>query len=360
MNRLLTSFLFFMCLLASATAGAQTQVGTYRPGVTQDGATFFLPKTALRISVLVEKTTYTPGTYASYAQRFLRLNGVSTEPDVSYRVLAVTPTAVAMADTTKAYSVKFNNKSVAVNVALSDVGTLLAVNATPLPMEQTQRFKPARKATPLNPQRFLTEEILAAGSMSKMAQLTAQEIYDIRDNRSQLVKGQADFMPKDGEQMKLMLNQLDMQDQALTSLFAGVTERDTIEKIVVLCPPREMQRELLFRFSQKLGLVDDDDLAGVPYYIDVKNLTALPATDRASESKKKKAAEHGLYYNVPGRMRATIVQGNDIVTSDEFPAPQFGTVELLSGDLFNKHYGTRLWLNPVSGAIDRLEAERPK
>ena len=42
------------------------------------------------------------------------------------------------------------------------------------------------------------------------------------------------------------------------------------------------------------------------------------------------------------------------------PAAQFGNVELLSGELFNKHYGTHLWLNPVTGAIDKLEAEQPK
>jgi hypothetical protein len=42
------------------------------------------------------------------------------------------------------------------------------------------------------------------------------------------------------------------------------------------------------------------------------------------------------------------------------PAAQFGNVELLVGDLFNKHFGTRLSLDPVTGAISKLEAEQPK
>ena len=359
MNRLLIALSFIICHLSFSPAGAQTQVGPYFPGVTQSGATFFLPKTALRISVLIEKTTYTPGTYASYAQRYLRLNNVSTEASVDYRVISITQTPMALADTTKAFSVKFNRKTSAINVALSEEGTLLALNATPQRQAAPKRFEPARKPAPLNPQRYLNEEILAAGSMSKMAQLTAQEIYDIRDNRNQLVKGQADFMPKDGKQMELMLGQLDLQDRALTSLFAGVTERDTVERIIVLCPHNDTSRELLFRFSEKLGLVDDDDLVGEPYYIQVKNLTVLPATDKAAEAKKKKQ-EDGLYYNVPGKMRSTIYKGNEQLASDDFPAGQFGKVELLEGELFNKHYGTRLWLNPLTGAIDKLEAERPK
>ena len=85
----------------------------------------------------------------------------------------------------------------------------------------------------------------------------------------------------------------------------------------------------------------------------------LPATDKAAEAKKKKQ-EDGLYYNVPGKMRSTVYKGNEQLVSDDFPAGQFGKVELLEGELFNKHYGTRLWLNPLTGAIDKLEAERPK
>ena len=168
-----------------------------------------------------------------------------------------------------------------------------------------------------------------------MAQLTAQEIYDIRDSRSQLIKGQADFMPKDGEQMKMMLNQMDRQDQALTSLFAGTTVRDTTERVFIIVPNGNLNR-MLFRFSKRFGLVD------------------------AEQAAKKKKAENGLYYNVPGKMQVTIFKGNDLVSQEDFPAAQFGNVELLSGDLFNKHYGTRLWLNPVTGGIDRLEAEQPK
>jgi hypothetical protein len=59
-------------------------------------------------------------------------------------------------------------------------------------------------------------------------------------------------------------------------------------------------------------------------------------------------------------MRLTISQGNDLVDAAEHPAPQFGHVELLSDQLFNKRYTTHLLLSPVSGAVDKLEAELPK
>ncbi|MBR1395784.1 MAG: DUF4831 family protein [Prevotella sp.] len=345
--------------LSVNTAKAQTSTSTYQPGVTQEGATYFLPKTAIRIAVTVEKTVYTPGDFAPYAERFLRLNNVSTQPSTTYRIVSVKQTAIGVRDTSKAYSVKFNNKTSAINLALADDGVILAVNAQPVPLILPTPFQPAQKPATVNPRQFMNEEILAAGSTAKMAQLTAQEIYDLRDSRSQLIKGQADFMPKDGEQLKMMLSQIDRQDQALTSLFAGTTVRDTTEELFIVRPGEELQKLPLFRFSKRFGLVDADDLSGTPFYINIQNLTQLPASD-AEQGAKKKKAENGLYYNVAGKMQATILDGNTVVSKDEFPAAQFGYVELLSGDLFNKHYATKLWLNPVSGGIDRIEAEQPK
>lgn len=44
----------------------------------------------------------------------------------------------------------------------------------------------------------MTEEILIAGSTAKMAELVAKEIYNIRESKNSLTRGQADYMPKDG------------------------------------------------------------------------------------------------------------------------------------------------------------------
>ena len=339
---------------------AQTSLSAYQPGYVQNGAVYFLPKTAVRVSIMVEKTTYTPGDFQPYAQRYLRLNDVPEQSSVVYRLISATQWPIAVSDSTKAFTVKFNNKTAAINVALSDEGTLLAVNAQPELQPGPQPFEAAPKPKLPNPRLFMTEEILAAGSKAKMAELTAQEIYDLRDNQKMLIKGQADFMPKDEAQMQLMLNKMEEQDRALTSLFAGTTICDTLQyQYTVSADSATVGRQLLFRLSKHLGVVDADDLSGVPYYISIENLSSLPPTDQTAELKKKKV-EGGLYVNVPGRLRSALYCGNQQLASDEMPAPQFGNVELLSGDLFNKHYGTRLWLSPLTGAVERLEAEQPK
>ena len=207
----------------SSVCSAQTLLSQYQPGVTPEGAVYILPKTAVRLNILVEKTTYQPGDFARYAQRYLRLNGVGLEPVTAYRVVSVTPEAVGVPDTSKVFAVKFNPKTVAANLALTDDGLLTAINAEPDKPAVRTPFKPAPRPERPNPRQFMNEDILAAGSTAKIAELTAREIYDLRENRSLLIKGQADFMPSDGAQMQLMLNQIDMQDRALTQLFSGVT-----------------------------------------------------------------------------------------------------------------------------------------
>ena len=347
------------------TTQSQTVSSMYQPGVTAEGAVYFLPKTAVNITIQVEKTTYTPGDFCLYAERFLRIKDVSPIPDVSYRITAIRQEAVAVADTAKRYAVKFDARTSAANIRLSDNGILLGINTDDevkdrsLLKNQSHTSHLSAPASLPNPRQYMNEETLTAGSTAKMAELTAQDIYEIRESRSLLVRGQADNMPKDGEQLRLMLNQLDVQDRALTSLFTGVLIKDTIEQVFTIVPENNINHEVLFRFSQKLGLVDKDDLAGVPYYINTENLRTVPLPESVDPKKKLKPVS-GIFVNVPGRLRSSVSDSQAVLISNDFPAGQFGNVELLSGALFNKHYTTHLWLNPISGAIERLDAEQPR
>ena len=351
---------------------AQTVSSVYQPGVTTEGAVYFLPKTAVTVTVQVEKTTYTPGDFCQYAERFLRIKDVSPTPSVSYRITTIRQDAVAVPDTAKRYAVKFDAKTSATNVRLSDDGILQAINTIER-KEERGKWKESSSSAGSNliphssfhipqhpnPRQYMNEETLAAGSTAKMAELTAQDIYEIRESRNLLVRGQADNMPKDGEQLRLMLNQLDMQDRALTSLFIGTYDKDTIQKVFTIVPTESNRRQVAFRFSEKLGLVDADDLAGVPYYILIEDLKTVPKPEPVDPKKKLKPVD-GIFVNIPGRLRSTVSNAQGIIITNEFPAGQFGNVELLSGALFNKRYTTRLRLNPLSGAVNHLDAELPK
>lgn len=350
-----------IALLGTTTTLAQTAISDYKPGVTSEGAVYYLPKTAIRVTLKIEKTTYTPGEFCKYSEKYLRIKDVPSTPSTKYRLLSVNQEPYAVADTSKCYAIKYDARTSACNVRLSDDGILLAINQdvkqqAPLNIVNELKIEPIAKS----PKSYLSEEILSAGSTSKMAELTAQEIYEIRESRSMLAKGQADFMPKDGQQLKLMLQELGTQDEALTSLFTGVTISDTTTHTITFVADKPVKRDVLFRFSTEYGLVDSDDLSGAPYYINIEDLKTVAEPVPADPKKATKPQLSGVYVNIPGKMRSTISDAVAQIVTNEFPAPQFGNVELLSGALFNKRYTSRLLLHPLTGAVEKLEAEQPK
>ena len=325
-----------------------------------EGTEYYLPRTELRFTVKIEKTSYTPGDFAIYAEKYLKMKDVEMTPSVSYRILGLNVNSVGERDTSKFYVLPTDSKHNIETVDLSESGVLLAINANPKQIEEPAPFKPAPKPAPLNPRDYMNEDILSAGSSAKMAELCALEIYDIRDSKSLLSKGQADFMPKDGEQLRIMLKNLDIQEDALTQLFAGVTVKDTMEAVVKFVPVKPVSKMLLFRFSKWMGITDADDLGGNPYYISVEDKGVTPSIQEDLLSKKKAKDNGGLYVNLPGKIQITLHDGDRQWAAYELYAAQFGNTVALDEDLFGKKLFTSVVLNPVTGNLESIEIDNAK
>ena len=197
----------------------------------------------------------------------------------------------------------------------------------------------------------MSQDILAAANLPKMAQLVAQEVYDIRDSRNQLSRGEADNMPKDGEQLRLMYRQLDTQERALMQLFTGTVSTDTTETVLTFVPQPAEQRRVLFRFSKRFGLTTADDFSGEPFYL----IADVPAD--ASKADKEKD-DFRLGVNLPGKIRLTIAKADGTpVASYETDAAQFGRVVMLNGALFGKKFTSDIVLDPTTGAVVELKTQ---
>lgn len=319
-------------------------------------ATYHLPKTAIKVSMLVEKTAYTPGDLCEYARRFLKKADVEQEKYVSYRILETGLYPVAVPDTGKVYTAHIDQKHNIQKLALSEDNILLAINAGPKRYSAGKSFVPAKKPQALDPYKYLNQDILAVGSKLKMAELCAREIYDIRDSKNELTRGQADYMPKDGEQLRIMLANLDVQEAAIRQLFEGVTLRDTTVVDVVYVPMKEVNNEVVFRFSKYAGVVEADNLAGEPYYISVADLHSMPE-HIGPQGKKAPKDETGLWINLPGKIRVALSNTEGTVETLEVSAGQFGDVENLNEPLFTKKVMTNVVLNPFNGGIDTIESQ---
>lgn len=342
-------------LLMATSAYAQTEVLT---GVTRGkdyGVVYALPKTQLNIEIKANKVNYTPGEFCKYADRYLRLTNVSADPEEYWELTSIKVTPVGVPNSDATYFIKLKDKTVAPLVELTEDGIVKSINV-PYSKEK------AIKATPLapsfekkaNPRDFLTEEILMASSSAKMAELIAKEIYNIRESKNALLRGQADNMPADGAQLKIMIDNLNLQEEAMTEMFSGTRSKEEKSFTIRITPDKELNNAIAFRFSKKLGIVGNDDLAGAPFYINLKDLKSV--TMPQDDGKKKKELE-GIAYNVPGKAMVTLTDGKKKYFEGEIPVTQFGIIEYLAPVLFNKNSTLKVYFDPVTGSLQKVDRE---
>ena len=339
-------------LLMATSAHAQTEVLT---GVTRGkdyGVVYALPKTQIEIEIKANKVNYKPGEFSKYADRYVRLTNISAEPEEYWELSSVKVKPVGVPNSEATYFVKLKDKTVAPLMELTEDGLIKSIN---VPYSGNNTTKAAtntpasqRKA---NPRDFLTEEILMASSTAKMAELVAKEIYNIRESKNALLRGQADNMPSDGAQLKIMLDNLNLQERAMTEMFSG-TLKEEPQTFTIRLTPKEMDNEVAFRFSKRLGVVASDDLAGEPYYISITDLKtpAIPEDDG-----KKKV--DGVAYNVPGRAHITLTGNNKKLFDGELPITQFGTIEYLAPVLFNKNSTVKVLFDTATGGLIKVDRE---
>ena len=200
-----------------------------------EGITYFLPKTQLKFVITIEKSTYTPGDCAIYSDLFMKKKA-DENPQTTYRIVKIDMRETAIPDSLKQHVVAIDKKHTIFSLKLADNGVLTAINAEPKVQESEPVFVPAMKVKAIDPRNYLSADALSAGSLAKMAEVISKDIYDLRENRKMLASGEAEYMPKDGEQLKTMLATLDKTENALMTFFEG--------SVIKKCQRREPHKRL--------------------------------------------------------------------------------------------------------------------
>ena len=339
--------------LSTATSlFAQTEVLTGVMRGKDYGVTYRLPKTEIVITVEITRHSYTPGELCRYADKYLRTGQVASESSTWWTMDAVSAKGVGVPDKSNTYFVKLKDKTTAPLMELTKEGVVRSIN---LPYSGEDAGAQVVVPTPTtepqpDPRQYFTEEMLMVGSTAKLAELTAKEIYAIRESRNALVRGEADQMPTDGAQLKLMLDNLNEQENALKSLFVGQTTTETTTQTVRIVP-REMTDKVAFRFSKELGMLDKDNLAGDPIYISLTDLKALDIPEPTEDGKELT----GIAYNVPVKGQLTLTYGRQKLYDGEMLITQFGVTEYLAAVLFNKNATTQVLFDVDTGGLLKVD-----
>jgi len=216
------------------------------------GITYSLPKTQLIVDAEVTKVTCKAGPYYKYAEKYLGVKDAITEDKVYYELGKLSLINKGIPDPDNTYIVEFKSGTVAPYAYLTEEGLLCSINAdyTPDESELETIKKNGQGPVKVTDASVFSEELLMAGSTARQAEVAAKQIYRIRESRLNILTGDADNLPPDGEAMKLVIQQLEEQEKALSNLFTGILTKETSHYEVSITPYDNLDKEVLFRFSR--------------------------------------------------------------------------------------------------------------
>ncbi|NLJ01733.1 MAG: DUF4831 family protein [Bacteroidales bacterium] len=352
-------YLFFLVALITAscaTAQKTTRVNAIKAN--NWGVIYSLPKTSFEVTMLVKKTTYHRGDFYPYAQRYLGIENPITENRVAYTLEKIDVTNKGIPDKENSFMVEFRGRTVEPYVYLREDGLIVTINAEPEEELPADTRLPEGTKPSSNPRRYFSQETLMAGSTAKQAELVARQVFDLRRSRGDILSGEAESMPPDGNAYKVVMEEIDTQERALTELFSGSVETEYFTTTYTIIPDHtDIQEQMIARFSEKLGPLDADNLAGEPVRLTLTNKTPsvdMQLTERELKRLEDKLSE-GVVYNVPGKADLRIEFRNQVFVQKEVDVVQFGSQDVLVKRMFeNQKQPIQVYFYPELGAIRQI------
>lgn len=348
-----------LLLFITGTVFAQNTVKMSAVKSNDYGVAYSLPKTSLIVTVEYTKETRKAGEFYQYAERYLSIPDPIVANSISYTLDNIDVTTKGIPDKDKSFLVEFRSNTTAPFVTLTKDGLICAINGDfSFPEDEILKTDVSPALSLPDPRSFLSEEILRAGSTAKQAELIAKQIYRLRESRNNILTGDADNMPPDGNAYKLVMSQLEEQEKALTAMFTGTKVVEKGFKDFTITPDeRDIDNRVIFRFSSKLGVVDANDLSGQPVTLSLKNKDPRGVQELTPKEEKEmeKKFSAGIIYNIPNKATLQISYNGRNYVQKECDVVQYGVQDVLAPKMFdNNKLPIKVIFYPEMGAIKQI------
>lgn len=315
---------------------------------------YYMPLTQIAVTIEYDEINMQPGVFYQYAERYLGSTDMIVEEQTLFRVTNITTSLRTLADTQRAYKVVAQRGVESQLLALTDEGILYGYNVPPQAAVPCP-YRPLMAREVVTPRSMpLLEEQMLANSTAKMAEGAAKQIYQLRETRLNLLSGDVEHAPADGQAMQLVMAELDQREQQLTALFVGSKTIQHHSKTIYYTPREVKSEEIICRFSRYTGVVAPDDLSGEPVSLTVagQQQALMPAADTKKSGKAQTPSQ--IYYNLPGSA-TVLVQYGSITTENTYPVAQYGVAIPLALDLFTADKMPHIYFNTQTGNISSIQ-----
>ncbi|MBQ0024171.1 MAG: DUF4831 family protein [Bacteroidales bacterium] len=319
MNRFSILVALFLMVVAGYQSNAQSVV-------------YALPQTVVNVQVTFEKSVFTPGPYAKFAQKYLG-NVPRTAALTSYTVKSIKMIPCVEADPSARYVTTLSDKSSASFLSLCSQGlialdgsftgnvvstNLNSVNSSELFSGQDPTGNLATVTTTLY-KSVMTESgdfervpvqqsQTVEKSLEKKAEETAGIILNLRQKRIDIVTGDTDATFS-GEAMKSAIDEIDKLEEQYMRLFYGVTSVFEEEKVFTVVPKNGVKNYTVC----KVGNVSL-----------TMEISAEPLSSVQTESASKSKSGGTVYYRIPATASCRIMEGSQAIADGRLIVYQFG------------------------------------
>lgn len=331
-----------LCLLAMTAVGVQAQVKATKGVVvgSSNSVVYALPRTTLKVTVVVEKESIRKGPYARYAQKYLGVMAPLADKDI-YTIVGGKIGYAQEADPNEVYTLENPDKSPMQLYTPSVEGFLAAPldGAALMP----SAFKPAAPVGPA----ALAHKAMGKGKVKVLSQIdsdtsfvkvqvdrrstveqspesaaldAANMIFMIRKNRMELISGNAGENVF-GQGLKAALDELNRLEEEYLALFLGKQFKQTIVREYDVVPEAGKTSAVVCRFTEFGGLLPSSDLSGRPILVEMTPEMKVQGSPM-SETKGKST----IYYRVADIANCRLLDGNREIAQCRVPVYQFGEV----------------------------------
>ena len=309
---------------------------------------YYSPRTTVVLDFTYTVEVREKGPFAEFAEPMLGANDAVMENSSSYVLNEVQIGTATTADYTRPHKLSAD-AGIPMLLSINNKGVLAGYNKQP----ESSRPAPDKKSKGREEPSHLSvapfpEEVLNAATPLAQANEVAKQIFRLRETRTYLLSGEVEHAPADGKAMKLVLDELDKQEKALTDLFLGKISIRKEHKELRFDP---VENAPIWFFSEENGFTDAENIDAdtIRVSVEVHPQTLKPADPN---NKKKKSADLSpIVYNLPGSADIKVLFDGRLLGERTLPVAQLGVDVPLSKDLFTGSQLPVIIFNEITGNI---------
>ena len=347
-------------------------------GVRNNAIMYFLPKTVIQTQVKLKRTINKKGEYSNYAKKYLDINNVITQNNEKWEIVEADFLTFPIIDSSKLFLIEHNDEAQDISIHLSKCGMLKSINSKNelfVGYVINDKINIIEKAFTKTTNKTLVKtksigfdevalpkQVVNSRTISEKARILADKILTLREDRAATIVGDGytKDMP-DGASLAIMIENINKLEKQYLSLFKGKTITETYTYTFNFIPKeaRNTTQKILFRFSQKKGIVEINDMDGKPVIIElnaVGNLKQVIGFNKSQEHLKRIAkiqnSKKGLHYIVPDIANVSLLLNDDKLAEKNILLSQFGVVQNLPAKYLNGKYA--IDMNSELGSINKI------